>query len=144
MTTALDYELEIVDPPGLAQLVERLKLGHDRRIAVINAPLHSALRQLPISRANPYGSDVVIAFAMRRVDLAWLKPAYRAAYARRTSWLVYPEPTRPGTDLRWDWFLAALRQYGVHVIEQISIDRNWSAVQLMSKQTGDQDATLVG
>ncbi|MEB3024154.1 hypothetical protein [[Mycobacterium] crassicus] len=142
MTTALDYE--IVDPPGLAQLEERLKFGRRRSIAVINAPLHSPLRLLSVSRANPYESDVVIAFATRRVDLAWLKPAYRAAYSRRTSWLIYPEPTRPGTDLRWDWFLAALRQYGVHVVQQVSLDRNWSAVQLMSKQADDQEADLVG
>lgn len=142
MTTALDYE--DVYAPGLAQLEQRLHLGRGRRIAVLNAPRDSALRLLSVSRADPDKAEVVIAFATRRRDLAWLKAAYQAAGSRRIAWVVYAEPGQPGTDLRWNWFLAALRQYGVQAIDQIQIDPSWSAVLLRPIRGGDPDAVLVG
>lgn len=142
MTTALDYEDFYA--PGLAQLEQRLRLGRRRNIAVMNAPRDSALRLLSVSRANPDEADVVIAFATRRRDLAWLRPAYQAAGSRRTAWLVYPEPGSPGTDLRWGWLLAALRQYGVHAVQQVAIDPNWSAVLLQPIRSADPEAVLVG
>lgn len=142
MTTAL-YD-ETATGPGLAQLEQRLPIARGRSVAVLNAPLESELRLLPISRANPYDADVVIAFAIRRRDLARLKAAYTAAHSGRLGWIVYPEPGQPGSDLRWEWFLAALRQYGVHAVQQVPIDGSWSAVLLQRIRNGFPDAELAG
>lgn len=142
MTTAL-YD-DTVDAPGMAQLEKQLQLGRGRRVAVINAPPDSALRPPAVPRANPNNADVVIAFATRRVDLALLRPAYHAAGGGRTAWIVYPEPGRPGTDLRWEWFLAALRQYGVQAVQHVAIDECWSAVLLQRRRSGEAKAGLVG
>ncbi|MEB3035082.1 hypothetical protein [[Mycobacterium] nativiensis] len=142
MTAAPDFET--VDAPGLAQLEQRLQIRRGNSIAVVNAPVDSVLRLLAVSRANPHEADVVIAFATRRRDLALLKPAYRAAGSDRTSWVVYPQPGQPGTDLRWGWFLAALRQYGVTAAAQVAIDANWSAVLLQQTRRGEADTVLVG
>lgn len=143
MTTVLHDETT-TSAPGLAQLEQMLKIDRRRSIAVINAPLESGLRLLAISRANPDHSDVVIAFATRRVDLAWLRAAYNAAGSGRTAWVVYPEPGRPGTDLRWEWFLAALRQYGVQAVVHMPIDGNWSAVLLQRIRKAAPESGLVG
>lgn len=142
MTTALYYET--ANAPSLAQLEQRLQIGHGRSLAVVNAPADSALRLLPISRANPNDTDVVVAFATRRVDLAFLKAAYNAAGSGRTGWVVYSEPGQPGTDLRWEWFIAALRQYGVQAVQQVTIDPVWSAVLLRRIHDNRPDAELVG
>jgi hypothetical protein len=78
------------------------------------------------------------------VDVAWIRAAYSAARSGRTAWVVYPEPGRPGTDLRWEWFLAALRQYGVQAVQQVPIDGSWSAVLLQRKRNGEPQPGLVG
>jgi len=142
MTTALYDDTDTA--PGLAQLERRLGIGRGRSVAVINAPRESALRLLAISRANPYDADVVVAFATRRRDLAWIKAAYHAAGSGRTAWLVYPEPGRPGTDLRWEWFLAALRQYGVQAAQHAGIGDGWSAVLLARLRNAEPTEELVG
>ncbi|BBX24873.1 hypothetical protein MTER_42840 [Mycolicibacter terrae] len=141
MTTAL-YD-DTTSGPGLAQLEQMLQIGRGRSVAVINAPAESELRLLA-SRTNPNHADVVIAFALRRVDLAWLRAAYNAAGAGRTAWVVYPEPGQPGTDLRWEWFLAALRQYGVQAAHHVVIDRGWSAVLLQRIRNGEPEPGLFG
>lgn len=143
MTTAL-YNDATLDSPGLAQLEQRLNISRSRSIAVINAPRESGIRLLAISRANPYDSEVVIAFATRRRELAWLRAAYSAASAGRQAWIVYPEPGRPGTDLRWEWFLAALRQYGVDAVQHVSLEGGWSAVLLQRIGRQASETTLVG
>jgi len=142
MTTALYDETDTA--PGMAQLERRLGVTRGERVAVINAPLDSALRLLAISRANPYDADVVVAFASRRRDLAWIKAAYHAAGSGRTAWVVYPEPGRPGTDLRWEWFLAALRQYGMQAVRHAGIDHGWSAVLLARLRNAEPAEELVG
>ncbi|OBK88888.1 hypothetical protein [Mycolicibacter sinensis] len=142
MTTAL-YD-DTTSAPGLAQLEQMLQIDRGSNVAVINAPPESGLRLLAISRANPYDVEVVIAFVTRRVDVAWIRAAYSAARSGRTAWVVYPEPGRPGTDLRWEWFLAALRQYGVQAVQQVPIDGSWSAVLLQRKRNGEPAPGLVG
>lgn len=142
MTTAL-YD-DTASAPGLAQLEQMLEIARNHRVAVINAPADSALRLLPVSRANPDSADVVLAFATRRVDLAWLRPAYQAAGSGRTAWVVYCEPGQPGTDLRWEWFLAALRQYGVQAVRHVRIDPGWSAVLLERMRNEEPEPGLVG
>jgi hypothetical protein len=142
MTTAL-YD-ETASAPGLAHLEQRLPIPRGHSVAVINAPLESGLRLLAISRANPYDSKVVIAFATRRRELALLRAAYSAASAGRPAWIVYPEPGRPGTDLRWEWFLAALRQYGVDAAQHVSLEGGWEAVLLQRIGREDPDLVLVG
>lgn len=141
MTTALNEDF--VRSPGLAQLERLLGISRLQKVSVINAPVDSALRLLPVCRTNPDTADVVIAFATRRRDLAWLRAAYQATGSGRTGWIVYCEPGRPGTDLRWDWFLAALRQYGVIAVEHIQIGDGWSAVLLQRMRHGEPDEGLV-
>ena len=129
---------------GMAQLEQRLQIGRGRGVAVVNAPSASGLRLLPVSRANPDEADTVIAFATRRRDLARVKSAYYAARSGRLGWLVFPTAGRPGTDLRWDWLVAALRQYGVQPAQEVSIDGAWSAVLLQQLHSGYAEADLVG
>ncbi|ORA77620.1 hypothetical protein BST28_17645 [Mycolicibacter kumamotonensis] len=142
MTTVL-YN-ETASGPGLAQLEQILQIGRHQKVAVINAPPESELRPLAVSRANPYDVDVVIAFVTRRVDVALIRAAYSAVGAGRRAWVVYPEPGQPGTDLRWEWFLAALRQYGVEAVRHAVVDNGWSAVLLGRKLNGDPEPDLIG
>lgn len=135
---------ETASGPGLAQLEQILRIERHHKVAVINAPPESELRPLAISRANPYDVEVVIAFVTRRVDVAWIRAAYSAAAAGRTAWVVYPEPGQPGTDLRWEWFLAALRQYGVQAVRHVVVDNGWSAVLLGRKRHGEPEPGLIG
>ncbi|MEZ0383733.1 hypothetical protein [Mycobacterium sp. pW045] len=143
MLTSTLYD-DPASAPGLAQLEQTLDIDRHHRVAVINAPADSVLRLLPNSRANPGHADVVIAFATRRVDLAFLRAAYHAAGSGRIAWVVYSEPGQPGTDLRWEWFLAALRQYGVEAVRHLRIDQGWSAVLLQRRRSGEAEPGLVG
>lgn len=143
MTIAV-YDNEALSAPELTQLEHCLHIPRGHRIALINAPVDSPLRLLAVSRANPYDADVVIAFATRRKELARLKAAYGTASAGRPTWVVHPDPDRPGTDLRRQWFLAALRQYGVNAVQQVAIGRLWSAVLLQPIPDAHLGAELVG
>lgn len=118
------------EAPGLAELEQRLHVGRGRRVSVVNAPPDSALQLATVGQPRPEDADVVVAFATRRVDLAWLKSAYTAAHGTRTAWVVYPKPGLPGTDLRWEWLTGALRQYGLLATEETSVNQVWSAVRL--------------
>ncbi len=120
---------------GLRQLEQRLQIRPHHAVAVINAPPESRLRLLTAGSLNPDQADVVIGFATRPVDLAWLRAAYAAARSGRLGWVVYPKPGRPGTDLRRDWLTRALRQYGVEATQDVSIDCAWSATLLRSSAT---------
>ena len=115
---------------GLKELERKLQIKSGQSVAVIGAPVESRLRLLAAGRTDPDRADVVIGFATRPVDLAWLKPAYAAARAGRLAWVNYPVPGRPGTDLRLDWLLRALRQYGVEVVREVPVDDAWSALRL--------------
>ncbi|TXH19099.1 MAG: hypothetical protein E6R06_25315 [Mycobacterium sp.] len=143
MTIAV-YDDEALGVPELAQLERGLHIPRGHRMAVVNAPVDSALRLSAVSRANPYDADVVIAFATRRKELARLKAAYRTASAGRRTWVVHPDPDRPGTDLRWQWFIAALRQYGVNAVQQVPLGRLWSAVLLRPIHDAHLGSQLVG
>ncbi|MEB3049454.1 hypothetical protein KV112_06820 [Mycolicibacter sp. MYC123] len=143
MTIAV-YDDEALGVPELAQLERWLHVPRGHRIALINAPVDSALRLLAVSRRNPYDADVIIAFATRRKELARLKAAYRTASASRPTWIVHPDPDRPGTDLRWQWLIAALRQYGVNAVQQVPIGRLWSAVLLQPIHDAHPGEELVG
>lgn len=115
---------------GLAELEQRLQVARDQNVSVVNTPPNSALRLATTGQPHPNQADVVIAFATRRVDLAWLKSAYAAAHSARVAWIVYPKPGRPGSDLRWEWLIGALRQYGLNAVEEVSINHVWSALRL--------------
>ncbi|HEU4360028.1 MAG TPA: hypothetical protein VFR27_00790 [Mycobacterium sp.] len=121
---------------GFRELERRLEIKSGQSVAVINAPLESRLRLLVTGGPDPDQADVVIGFAVRPIDLAWLKPAYAAAHAGRLAWLSYPRPGRPGTDLRRDWLVRALRQYGIDAVQDVSIDATWSALRLRSAHDG--------
>lgn len=123
---------------GFKELEQTLQIKNGQSVAVINAPVESRLRLLVAGRTDPDQADVVIGFAARPVDLAWLKPAYAAAHAGRLAWLSYPKPGRPGTDLRRDWLVRALRQYGIDTIQDVSIDATWSALRLRSAHNGQR------
>ena len=55
------------------------------------------LRLLTTDGPNPDQADVVIGFAVRPADLAWLRSVYSAARAGRLAWVSYPKPGQPGT-----------------------------------------------
>lgn len=117
---------------GLSMLEAKLQIRPYHSVAVLNAPPESRLRLLTAGSRDPDVADVVIGFASRPVDLAWLRPAYAAAHAGRVAWITYPKPGRPGTDIRRGWLILALRQYGIEVVQDLSIDHAWSAVRLDS------------
>jgi hypothetical protein len=126
---------------GLAVIEQKLQIKRGQSVAVINAPLGSRLKLLAAGRPHPDDADVVIGFAGRPVELALLGPAYAAARAGRLVWLNYPKPGRPGTDLRREWLLRALQQYGVKAVEDVSINHIWSALRLRPAKHGQQPVT---
>lgn len=115
---------------GLAELQRKLQLNRGERVAVINAPREARLRLRAAGEQDPNRAEVVIGFASRQVDLAWLRAAFAAARAGRPAWVAYPTPGRPGTDLRREWMVRVLRQYGVDAGQDVSIDHAWSAFRL--------------
>lgn len=127
---------------GLAELEQKLRVTRDQRVAVVNVPRDSALRLATVGQPGPDHADVVVAFATRQVDLAWLKSAYTAAHTARTAWIVYPKPGHPGSDLRWEWLLQALRQYGLLATEDVSINQVWSAIRLRPNGGAHEPAGL--
>ena len=118
--------------PGELELEQKLQIKPGQRVAVLNAPPESGLRQPTTGVPNPDQADVVIGFAVRPADLSWLRSVYAAARAGRLAWVIYPEPGQPGIDLRRDWLIRALRHYGVEAVGDVSINNTWSALRLRS------------
>jgi len=116
--------------PGVRDLEQKLQIKPGQSVAVVNAPPESRLRLLRTAGSNPDQADVVIGFAVRPADLVWLRSVYAAARAGRLAWVSYPKPGQPGIDLRRDWLLRALRQYRVEAVQDVSINRTWSALRL--------------
>lgn len=129
------------DPLGLRTLQHKLQIKSGRSVAVINAPPESTLRLLSAGNRNPEQADVVIGFATRPVDLVWLKPVYAAARDGRLAWVSYPKPGRPGTTLRRDWLVRALYQYGVEMVQEVSIDPAWLALHVCAVKAGHHPET---
>ena len=114
---------------GPGELEQKLQIKPGQSVAVVNAPPESGFRQPTTGVPNPDQADVVIGFAVRPVDLAWLRPVYAAARVGRPAWVIYPEPGQPGIDLRRDWLIRALRRYGVEAVGDVSINNTWSALR---------------
>ena len=96
--------------PGARELEQKLQIEPGQSVAVINAPPESRLRLLRTAGSNLDQADVVVGFADQPADLASLTSVYAAARAGRLAWVIYPNPGQPGTDLRRDWLVRALRQ----------------------------------
>ena len=122
---------------GVQELEQQLQIKPGQSVAVVNAPPESRLRLLRTAGSNPDRADVVIGFAFRRTDLAWLSSVYAAARAGRLAWVIYPRPGQPGTDLRRDWLVRALRQYSVEASQDVPINRTWSAVRVHPAEDDD-------
>jgi len=116
--------------PGELELEKRLQIKRGQGVAVVNAPPESRLSLLRTAGSNPDQADVVIGFAVRPVDLPSLRSVCAAARAGRLAWVSYPKPGQPGTDLRRDWLIRALRQYSVEAAQDVSINDTWSALRL--------------
>ncbi len=127
--------------PGARELEEKLQIKPGQSVAVVNAPPESGLRLLTTGGPNPDQADVVLGFAVRPVDLAWLRSVYAAARAGRLAWVSYPKPGQPGTDLRRDWLVRALRQYGVEAVQDVSINDTWPALRLRPAKDDHQPDT---
>ena len=126
---------------GPEELEQKLQIKTGQSVAVVNAPPESRLSLLRTAGSNPDHADVVIGFAVRPVDLAWLRSVYSAAHAGRLAWVSYPKPGRPGTDLHRDWLVRALRQYGVEAVQDMSINGTWSALRLRPAKDDHQPDT---
>ena len=122
----------------LRVLAGKLRIKPGQSVAVVNAPPESWLSLLTTSGSTPDQADVVIGCAVRPVDLAWLRSVYAAAHGGRLAWVSYPRPGRPGTDLRRDWLVVALRQYGVEAVQDVSINNAWSALRLCPAEDDHQ------
>ncbi|MBV8347449.1 MAG: hypothetical protein JOZ49_07935, partial [Mycolicibacterium sp.] len=114
---------------GAGELERKLQIKPGQSVAVVNAPPESGLRLLMTGGSKPGQADVVIGFGVRPADLAWLRSVYAAARAGRLAWISYPSPGQPGIDLRRDWLVRALRQYGVEAVQDVSINGTWSALR---------------
>ena len=123
--------------PGAQELEQKLQIEPGQSVAVVNVPAESRLRLLRTAGSNPDHADVVIGFAPRPTDLAWLRSVYAAARAGRLAWVIYPRPGQPGTDLRRDWLVRALRQYSVEASQDVPINRTWSAVRVHPAEDDD-------
>jgi hypothetical protein len=121
---------------GIQELEQQLQIKPGQSVAVVNAPPESRLRLLATAGSNPDQADVVIGFAFRPTDLAWLWSVYAAARGGRLGWVIYPRPGQPGIDLRRDWLVRALRQYSVELSQDVPINRTWSAVRLRPAEDG--------
>ena len=86
--------------PAELELERRLQIQPGQSVAVVNAAPESRLNLLSTAGSNPDQADVVIGFAVR------------------------------GSDLRRDWLTRASRQYGVEVVEDVSVTDTWSALRL--------------
>jgi hypothetical protein len=126
---------------GPGELEQKLRIKPGRSMAVVNPPPESGLRLLTAIGPNPDQADVVIGFAVRPADLAWLRPVYAGARAGRQAWVSYPKPGQPGTDLRRDWLVRALHQYGVEAVQDASINDTWSALRLRPANDDHQPDT---
>ena len=127
--------------PGELELEQKLQIKPGQSLAVVNAPPESGLRLRTAGGPNPDQADVVIGFAVRPADLAWLRSVYAAARAGRLAWVSYPKPAQPGTDLRRDWLVRALRQYDVEAVQDLSINGTWSALRLRPAKADHQPDT---
>ena len=127
--------------PGARELEETLQIKPGQSVAVVNVPPESRLRLLRTAGSNPDQADVVVGFAFRPADLAWLRSVYAATRAGRLAWVIYPTPGQPGIDLRRDWLVRALRQYGVEASQEASINRTWSAMRLRPAEDDHQPDT---
>ncbi len=128
---------------GVRELEQQLQIKPGQSVAVVNAPPESRLRLLRTAGSNPDQADVVIGFAVRPADLAWLRSVYAAARAGGLAWVIYPRPGQPGIDLRRDWLVRALRQYSVEASQDVSINRTWSAVRLHPAEDDHQPDTFI-
>lgn len=126
---------------GIKALELKLQIKPGQSVAVVNAPVESRLRLLAAGSLTPDRADVVIGFAVRPVDLAMLRSAYAAAHAGRLAWVSYPKLGWPGSDLRRDWLVKAVRQYGVEAVQDVSIDDTWSALRLRPVKDGHRSHT---
>ncbi len=126
------------------ELEQTLQIKPGQSVAVLNAPPESGLSLLTAGGPNPDQADVVIGFAVRPADLAWIRSVYAATRAGRLAWVSYPKPGQPGTYLRRDWLVRALRQYGVEAVQDVSINGTWSALRLQPAKDDRQPDTSTG
>lgn len=129
-------------PVRLGELLRQLNLAPELSVAVVNAP--TALTPRPAAQPDPERADVVIGFVSRRVDLHWIRAVYTAAHRGRVAWIVYAKPGRPGTDLRWEWLLQALRQYRLNVVRDAPVNGGWAAVRLRPLAVRPESITIIG
>jgi len=126
---------------GTGELEQKLQIKPGQSVAVVNALPESRLRLLMTGGSKPGQADVVIGFAVRPMDLAWLRPVCAAARAGRLAWISYAKPGQPGIDLRRDWLVRALRQRGVEAVQDVSINGTWSALRLRASTDDHQPDT---
>jgi len=127
--------------PGELELEQKLQIKPGQSLAVVNAPPESGLRLRTAGGPNPDRADVVIVLAVRPAALAWLRSVHAAAPAGRLAWVSYPKPGQPGTDLRRDWLVRALRQYDVEAVQDLSVNGTWSALRLRPAKADHQPDT---
>jgi hypothetical protein len=103
--------------PGELELEQKLQIKHGQSVAVVNAPPESGLRLRTAGDRNPDRADVVIGFAVRPADLAWLRPVHAAARAGRLAWV------------------------SVDAVQDVSINGTWSALRLRPAKDDHQPDT---
>jgi len=108
-------------------IATKLQLKPGQSVCVVNAPSAFSLPGLPVAGADD--ADMVIGFAVMRVDVSRLSAVVAAALTDRLAWVGYPKGGKLGTDLNRDRLADALATKGIQPVRQVAIDDTWSALR---------------
>ena len=113
------------------ELSAKLQIKPGTQVAVLAVPADGPdLADLGPSGTDPAQAGAVIAFALRRADLAEAAgPAVEAARDDRLAWIAYPKAGQLGTDINRDSLASAAAELGIQPVRQVSLDEVWSALR---------------
>ena len=114
-------------------VADRLQLKHDRRLALVDAPVAvAAAIGAAGRRCGIEAAEVVLAFAIDRAALdGAIARTLRDARPDAILWVAYPKlSSRLAGDLHRDIVRRAASERGLATVAQIAIDDDWSALRL--------------
>ena len=118
-------------------VVEKLLLKAGQTLLLVNAPdgYEGTIGRLPAGAAvlrQPAGApDVIQVFAKSKADLlASLPPLKGLAKPNGIIWITYPKGgAKAGTDVNRDIIWALVREMGLDLVANFSVDSVWSALR---------------
>jgi len=113
------------------ELAAKLQIKPGTKVALLAVPADGPdLAGVGPLATDPAKAGAVIAFARRRADLTQTAgPAIEAARDDRLAWIAYPKAGQLGTDINRDSLAAAVAEWGIQPVRQVSLDEVWSALR---------------